>query len=233
MAPQEWQDQPPQLVAFDCDGVLATVRSSWAIVHAHYQTDNRPSLEAFRRGEIDVVEFIRRDVALWKAVEPTLTPERLQSDVSPAMVPMDGARQVIQALQRAGSTVVCISGGLDLLVHPLAVELGIHSENIYANGLRTDGSGILDGRGTLRVSPRRKDRVLQPMIEMMKLRNDQVAAIGDTAQDTSMFLPGVRSIAFNPADTQVVQQARHVERRTDLRHIATALGVGDAVDPPR
>jgi hypothetical protein len=58
---------PIRLVCFDLDGVLIEAKSSWVAVHDAFDVKNEGSLRLFLHGEISEEEFIRRDVALWKA----------------------------------------------------------------------------------------------------------------------------------------------------------------------
>jgi phosphoserine phosphatase len=54
------------LVAFDMDGVLVNYTSCWTWVHDHFRVTNEASLKAFIDGDIDDMEFMRRDIALWR-----------------------------------------------------------------------------------------------------------------------------------------------------------------------
>ncbi len=215
----------PALVVFDCDGVLSVARSSWSLVHHTYGSDNRQDLSEFFGGVIDVHEFIRRDVTRWQALQPGLTPARLQQDVLPRMAPMQGAAALVSGLLDAGAAVACVSGGLDLLVRPFVEGLGIDSALTFANGLGTDASGALDGSGLVRVPPHRKDRIVHQLMDQLDLDGDDVAAIGDTHDDAAMFLPSVRGIAFNSTDARLRAAAHHVEDRPDLRLLAPLLGL--------
>ena len=58
----------PEVVVFDCDGVLVDAVSSWRTLHDAYGTDNGQNLNRFIRGEISDVEFMRSDIQMWKAV---------------------------------------------------------------------------------------------------------------------------------------------------------------------
>jgi len=55
-----------KLVFFDMDGVLLDTVSSWRYVHEYFGTTNERSIMPYLRGDIDYLEFIRRDVSLWK-----------------------------------------------------------------------------------------------------------------------------------------------------------------------
>ena len=217
--------QRPALVVFDCDGVLTLNRSSWSLVHRVLGTDNRADLQAFLGDHIDVHEFIRRDVARWQSVAPGLTPARLQDAVSPYMTPMPGAADLIASLRAVGTTVACISGGLDLLVNPLAARLGIDQALTFANGLSIHTDWRLAGGGIVRVSPKAKDLRLRALLEHLQLPPAEVVAIGDTHDDAKMFMQQVRGIAFNSTDERLHAAAHHVEHRADLRHLAPVLGL--------
>ena len=55
-----------KLVFFDMDGVLLDTVSSWRYIHEYFGTTNERSIMPYLRGDIDYLEFIRRDVSLWK-----------------------------------------------------------------------------------------------------------------------------------------------------------------------
>ena len=55
-----------KLVCFDMDGVLLDTVSSWRYIHEYFGTTNERSILPYLRGDIDYLEFIRRDVSLWK-----------------------------------------------------------------------------------------------------------------------------------------------------------------------
>ena len=55
-----------ELVIFDMDGVLTDTISSWKYVHDYFGSSNERSVDDYLRGKIDDLEFIKRDVALWK-----------------------------------------------------------------------------------------------------------------------------------------------------------------------
>jgi phosphoserine phosphatase len=61
-----------KLVVFDMDGVIADVGSSWVHVHESFGVNNDHSLRAYLRGEINDVEFIQRDIKLWKDKDPAI-----------------------------------------------------------------------------------------------------------------------------------------------------------------
>ena len=71
------------LVAFDMDGVLVDYTSCWTWVHHHFGVDNEPALLSFVSGEIDDMEFMRRDIALWRGRSPQLDLDGLKCILEP------------------------------------------------------------------------------------------------------------------------------------------------------
>ena len=71
-----------KLVVFDMDGVLTDTYSSWKYVHDFFNTSNDESVETYLKGEIDDMEFIRRDAALWKENGKAIKKEKLTEILS-------------------------------------------------------------------------------------------------------------------------------------------------------
>ena len=61
------------LAIFDMDGTLTKCNSSWAFILNEFGKDNKEAYDAFVNGEIDEVEFMRRDIALWKEAKPDVS----------------------------------------------------------------------------------------------------------------------------------------------------------------
>ena len=132
-----------RLVVFDMDGVLADIQSSWVYVHEHFGVDNEHSLHAYLRGEIDDLEFIRRDIHLWKDMDPEVSVEKIRKVL--ASVPlMPGATQAVRQLRESGLKTAIVSAGIDLLAERIVGELDIDHQ--LANGLITDTKGTQIGR---------------------------------------------------------------------------------------
>jgi len=211
---------PYKLVAFDCDGVLVDVASSWQYIHEHFGVSNDVSVEAYMRGDIDGLEFMRRDIALWKAKVPGITVDDIRA-VLDHIKPMRGLDELFGSLKDCGCKTVIISGGLDLLVDGLAERIGAHGS--YSNGLRADRHGRLTGEGILRVEPKDKRGPLRDAMERLGLKKKDVAAVGDTAGDATMFSIARLGVAFNPLDDVVRKKADRVVEEKDLRNLLDIL----------
>ena len=65
------------LILFDMDGVLVDTVSSWRFVHKYFSMDNQESVKAYIKGEIDDLEFIKKDVSKWKIQNKPITKKLL------------------------------------------------------------------------------------------------------------------------------------------------------------
>ena len=205
-----------RLVVFDMDGVLADTESSWVHVHKHFGVNNDHSLYAYLRGEIDDLEFIRRDIGLWKKTEPDVTEARIREILNDVPI-MPGAQRTIQELKRMGIGTAIVSAGIDLLAERISKELGVDAQ--LANGLVKDGAGRLSGEGILRVKLMDKGDSVTAVANTMKVQTKDVVAVGNSSYDVSMFRRAGMGIAFQPSDDFVRTSAQVVVQQKDLSMI--------------
>ena len=209
-----------RLVAFDMDGTLVDVASSWRVVHDHFGDHNDEGLRRFLANEIDDIEFIRSDVRIWKKHAPELTIGDLDRIL--AGVPlMPGARDLVRGLRARGARTAIVSGGLDLLARRVARELGI--DIALANGVRVTSAGHLTGDGIVRVPIHGKEGVLAGLQEQLKVRPEETASVGNSEIDVGLFRASRVRVAFCPQDEIVVAHATSVVDEKDLRKVLPAL----------
>ena len=205
-----------RLVVFDMDGVLADAESSWVFVHRRFGVNNDHSLYAYLRGEIDDLEFIRRDIRLWIAKDPELTVSKIQNILSEVQL-MPGARETVKALRDRGIKTAIVSAGIDLLAERIADELGVDVD--MANGLITDNRGRLSGEGILRVRLMDKGDAVSEVAKRLDVPQEQVVSVGNSQYDVTMFQRSGMGIAFMPSDDHVRSSASAVVEEKDLRGI--------------
>ncbi|MEA3458146.1 MAG: haloacid dehalogenase, partial [Candidatus Thermoplasmatota archaeon] len=87
-----------ELVLFDMDGVLTDTISSWKYIHDYFKTSNERSVDAYLRGKIDDMEFIKRDVSLWREDGKPIARDKLVQLLSDIPL-MKGAEQCVAALK--------------------------------------------------------------------------------------------------------------------------------------
>jgi len=185
------------LVAFDMDGVLFNHRSSWAWIHEQYGVDNTNSFNAFIRGEIDEKEFMRRDIALWKNIDPVVSIQKL-TKLFRNMPLYDGIQETVASLQWNGLKCVIVSGGVDIAADMICNEFGF--DGAAANSLESNDNGVLTGEGIVNVDLTDKGVKLKEYIKEFNTTKERTISIGNSYTDINMFKASGFSIAFNPID---------------------------------
>jgi phosphoserine phosphatase len=209
-----------RLVAFDMDGTLVDIVSSWASVHAHFGEQNADGLRQFMANEIDDLEFVRSDIRIWWKHQPDLRIEDLEAIL--AEVPlMAGAMELIHGLHARGVRTAIVSGGIDLLAHRIGRELGI--DLVLANGFRVDADGRLTGEGIIRVPVHRKEQVLATLQGQLGIDPAETASVGNSEIDVGLFRRSRVGIAFRPEDETVRRGATAVVPGPSLAPILEVL----------
>jgi phosphoserine phosphatase len=183
-------------VVFDCDGVLVDSVSSWKTLHDGFGTDNSKNLSRFIAGELTDVEFMRSDIAMWKAIQDPIHKDELFRMYSGVSL-MKGARETVQALQDAGIYVAIVSAGVDLFVSSIAAMLKV--DDWIANGFEFDEDGFLTEDGICRLHASGKGDVINRLMQMHGFKPEEVVSVGDSEMDLSMMVPGSGFIGFNPS----------------------------------
>jgi len=199
-----------ELIVFDMDGVLVDVISSWAWVHDHFGVDNEDSLEAYMNGEIDDLEFIARDIELWKSLKGDIGREDILEILQEVPV-MDGFEECIPVLSEKYKTAV-ISGGLK----PLAEYIGEnYFDRIMANDLK-EVDGRLTGEAILEVELKGKGKAFEKLLSEMDVDEKETVSVGNSHIDAPMLKRARTGIAFNPTDEKVKKAANIIIEEKDL-----------------
>ena len=211
---------PISFVAFDMDGTLLDVASSWGEVHRYFGDRNTEALRLFLDNKIDDQEFLRRDLALWRRHRPHISEADLVSILAPVPL-MPGAHELFDALHARGIRTAIVSGGLDVIAQRIGRELGI--DRVLANGFVLDGHGRLTDEGIIRVPIKRKGDVVAALQREFGLSVDQCAAVGNSEIDVAMFEHSRIGVAFLPEDDLTRRRATHVITEKDLRQVLGPL----------
>jgi phosphoserine phosphatase len=209
-----------RLVAFDMDGTLVDVDSSWAAVHRHFDDHNEEGLRRFLANEIDDEEFIRSDIAIWKRHAPDLSVYDLEEIL--AKVPLvPGAARLLAELHRRAVRTAIVSGGIDILARRVARELSI--DLALANGVRVTAQGRLTGEGIVRVPIHQKEAALARVQEMLGIGPAETASVGNSDIDVGLFRRSRLGIAFRPADDAVRAGAHAIVPGPDMGGVLPVL----------
>ena len=190
--PQGKKLQDYRLIAFDMDSTLITVECIDELADfAGKKTEVAAVTEAAMRGEIDYKESLRRRLALLAGLDARVLAkvyeERVQ--LSP------GATELLAAAQKAGLRTAILSGGFTYFTERLRIELGF--DFATSNELEIAG-GKLTGRvvGEI-VDAKAKAARLASLRDELRLKPEQLIAIGDGANDIPMLESVGLSIAYH------------------------------------
>jgi phosphoserine phosphatase len=191
-----------KLIAFDMDGTLLPGDSCWRIIHKHFNVKDvaLKNLRDYDEGKIDYPEFMRRDIALWQP-PPTLADiKKIYGGVK--LAPQAG--EVVREILERGYRVAIITGGMDFVANKAAKKLG--TDLVVANGIETDATGRLTGRGIFRVDPKKKDKILQKLAARLGFTLSECVAVGDGKYDASFLKSAGLGVAIN-GDEELKQVA--------------------------
>ena len=205
-----------KLVIFDMDGVIADVGSSWVHVHESFGVNNDHSLRAYLRGEINDIEFIQRDIKLWKDKDPAVDTIKIAKILHDVPI-MPGAQETVQTLRNNGVKTAIVSAGIDLLAD-LVIER-VPFDAHLANGFETDPEGRLTGKAILNVKLMDKGEAVKRVAGQLGAKKEETISVGNSRYDVSMFDQSGFGIAFCPEDDIVRRHADVVVDKKDLRAI--------------
>ncbi len=198
------------------DGVLLDTVSSWRYVHEYFGTTNERSIMPYLRGDIDYLEFIRRDVSLWKTNGTAVSKATIEK-ILYSIPLINGVNECITFLKEHEVQTAIVSAGLDILAEKVARDLGI--DYTFANEVKVGSDGRLTGEGVLHVELMQKDKNVKELVDKLHLSLDACAAVGNSCFDIPMLEVCGLGIAFNPEDACIMQCADVVVKEKDLRQL--------------
>lgn len=210
-----------KLVVFDMDGVLTDTYSSWKYVHEYFNTNNDKSVDEYLKGNIDDLEFIRRDVNLWKENGRFISKDKLEMILSDIPL-MNGAEGCIKELRKKNVKTAIVSAGLETLAEKVGRVLGV--DFVFSNGLEVDSDGFFTGNGVLGVRLMYKDLNVLDLSKRLGISLDEVVSVGNSCFDIPMFEVSGLGVAFNADDDCVRDAADVVIDEKDLFCVVDFLG---------
>jgi len=198
------------------DGVLTSIRSSWHWVNLCLDVNNDETYWAYLKGEIDQPEFMRRDIAQWKAAHPGIC----RSDLIKIFRDMpltDGIQETVACLKSNGIKCIIVSGGITLAAQMIAEEFGF--DDYIADEVCMDPDGNLTGEGKMNVDLDDKGITVRHFIEKYGTTKERTVSIGNSYTDIPMFENSGLSIAFNPIDVYTSNAADHTVTSENLSDV--------------
>ncbi len=192
-----------KLMVMDMDSTLITIECIDEIADMQGLKPQVAAItEAAMRGEIDFAESLRRRVALLEGLDE----HALQRVYDERLRLSPGAEIMLEALRSRGIKTLLVSGGFVFFTERLKARLGL--DYTHANTLEI-ANGKLTGKVQGKVfDAQGKADWLVKIREELKLRPEQVIAMGDGANDLKMMAQAGVSIAYH-AKPVVREQASY------------------------
>ena len=130
-----------KLVVFDMDGTIIEPRSSWAMIHDHFGTDNSEMLQMYIEHKISDKEFVKADIALWNSKSNRPVNEEYINSILDKAKPRKGAEELISSLHEENIKTIILSGGIQYLADKWAKKWNM--DDALANDLIDDSEGNL------------------------------------------------------------------------------------------
>jgi phosphoserine phosphatase len=184
------------LMVMDMDSTLIAIECIDEIADLHGIKPQVAAItEAAMRGEIEFSESLRRRAALLAGTEASA----LQRVYDERLRLNPGAEIMLDELRRHGIKTLLVSGGFTFFTDRLKQRLGL--DQAYANELE-----IIDGKLTGKVlggilDAQVKADWLTHMRDELRLKPEQVIAMGDGANDLKMMAQAGISIAYHAKPT--------------------------------
>ena len=141
------------------------------------------------RGELDFFESLTQRVSFLKGLPLSRVDEICQN-----LPLMNGAAEVVKGLKDKGYKVVCFSGGFRNATEFFAQKLGLDGE--FANILHSK-DGLLTGQvGGEMMFNDSKGQMLKRLQKLLDVTEENTLAVGDGANDLSMFKYASKKVAF-------------------------------------
>jgi phosphoserine phosphatase len=180
------------LISMDMDSTLLAIESIDEIADMHNVKPQVAEItQRTMRGEISFAESLIQRTALLKGLPQTA----LQKVYDERVQLSSGAEKMLQRMQSIGIKTMVISGGYTFFADRIKDRLGL--DYAFANTFETQDEK-LTGRvlGNI-IGASGKGEILKKIREELGLRQDQVIAVGDGANDLKMLEESGVGIAFH------------------------------------
>jgi phosphoserine phosphatase len=205
-----------KLCVFDFDSTLMDGETINEIAAACGQKETFSAItERAMAGELDFFEALTARVELLAGIpyEEVLT-------ICHQLPLMPGATETVHALKQLGYKVVVFSGGFRQATAFFGEKLGLDAE--FANFLHHK-NGLLTGKvGGEMMFNDSKGKMLQRLQQLLAITPENTVAVGDGANDASMFPFANKKVAFCAREI-LQKQANVVIQEKDLRLLLNYL----------
>ena len=162
-------------------------------------------------GELDFFESLQGRVGLLRGMS-----ENRAKEICENLPLMSGAKECVENLKKRGIIIVCFSGGFSFATRYFAKKLGLDAD--FSNILHAK-NGVLSGQvgGEMMFSDS-KGEMLGRIQNLLGVSQAQTMAVGDGANDISMFAKSAVRVAFCAKEV-LKKEANIIVEKKDLTEI--------------
>lgn len=201
-----------KLAVFDFDSTLMDGETLDIIAkETDYYEEIKEITAKGMRGELDFFESLTSRVALLKGMKL-----KKINEICASLPIMNGAKETINELKKKNYKCVCFSGGFKNATSIFVEKLGLDGE--FANIFHTKGD-ILTGKvGGEMMFSNSKGNMILLLQKLLNISYDNTLAVGDGANDLSMFKYAKNRVAFCSKEI-LKKEANIIINEKDLRLI--------------
>ena len=202
-----------KLAVFDFDSTLMDGETiDFLAKELGFEKEVAEITERAMAGELDFFDSLIERVALLKGLDESKVNQICQN-----LPLIEGAKEAVSMLKDNGFRVVCFSGGFRNATKPICANLGIDAD--FSNYVHAkDGvlTGLVGGEMMFSSS---KGEMIQRVQKLLNVSKENTLAVGDGANDASMFKYAGVSVAFCAKDV-LKKQATDIVDIKDLKEVA-------------
>lgn len=204
--------KPTKLAVFDFDSTLMNGETIDELAKNHGVSDKVAEITHLAmEGKLDFYESLIRRVAFLRGMK-----EKTAIEICRNLPLNDGAIEIVPALQKKGYRVVCFSGGFKYATTHFREVLGFDAE--FSNILHAKDGILSGGVGGEMMFSDSKGKMLKTLQRLLNISPEDTIAIGDGANDISMFKYANKKVAFCAKDA-LKKEANVIVLHKDLREV--------------
>ena len=201
-----------KLCVFDFDSTLMDGETIDFLAKEHGVFREVSSItEAAMRGELDFFESLSTRVGLLKGMNA-----KKAEEICASLPLMNGAKDAIKGLKAQGYNVVVFSGGFRIATTPAKVFLDFDAD--FANVLHVKDNHLSGRVGGDMMFGFSKGDMLRRLQNLLHVSYENTVAVGDGANDISMFECAAKKVAFC-AKPNLKNAANIVNDEKDMRRL--------------
>ena len=214
-----------KLVVFDVDGTLATPPSIWERIYyeiGKWETEGEKHLKAYLRGEISFDKFARLDAKAFAGNKEKMIYEAAEK--MEYIRNMEPFMALVRKRQIQTAIISCT-----IFQFAKLIQERWEIDYCFANPLKVDKRGVLNGGIDLAVGEKAKGKVLKYLQEKLQISKDETVVIGDSMIDLDMFERAKHNASFLASPEKLQRESTVILEGHDLQPLIDYINFVDSI----